>query len=150
MLEPDITQELQDLADAMFDEELDSAIAQSAIIGVKFRSPLEERFADLWVKNFPNLDLTYEWVLHKGKRGRPMTIDFYHEAARVGIEINGGIYQEMGHSTGKGIQRDYRKAQICAAREILLFPLSADDVDEPQRLREVATTICKRINKEGV
>ena len=114
------------------------------MIGIEFRSKLEADFAELWSREFPSLDLHYEWVLYKPKRGRPMTLDFYNAEACVGIELNGGIHQRMGHSTGKGIQRDYRKAQICAARGILLFPMSSVDAENLERLQEIANTIQKR------
>ncbi len=138
MLQP--KNELLEFAEQFYEEE------QDCFINIEFRSELERHFAGLWVRKFPQLDLTYEWVLYKPKRGRPMTLDFYHEGAMVGVELNGGIHQRMGHSTGKGIQRDYRKAQICAARQILLFPLSTADVDEPQVLEDIANTIRSRLS----
>ncbi len=44
--------------------------------------------------------------------GRRFRWDFAWTDARVLVEINGGTYAHMGHSTGSGIARDYEKSNL--------------------------------------
>jgi very-short-patch-repair endonuclease len=44
--------------------------------------------------------------------GRRFRWDFAWTDARVLVEINGGTYAHMGHSTGPGIARDYEKSNL--------------------------------------
>jgi len=44
--------------------------------------------------------------------GRRYRWDFAWPEARVLVEINGGTYAHMGHSTGTGIARDYEKSNL--------------------------------------
>jgi very-short-patch-repair endonuclease len=44
--------------------------------------------------------------------GRRYRWDFAWPEARVLVEINGGTYAHMGHSTGSGIARDYEKSNL--------------------------------------
>ena len=44
--------------------------------------------------------------------GRRFRWDFAWPEQRVLVEINGGTYAHMGHSTGPGIARDYEKSNL--------------------------------------
>ena len=44
--------------------------------------------------------------------GRRFRWDFAWPEQRVLVEINGGTYAHMGHSTGSGIARDYEKSNL--------------------------------------
>lgn len=44
------------------------------------------------------------------------------------IEVQGGIYQRMGHSTGKGIQRDIEKFRDASLAGYILLPFSSNEV----------------------
>ena len=44
--------------------------------------------------------------------GRKFRFDFCFREARLLIEINGGTFTKGGHSTGRGIARDYEKANL--------------------------------------
>ena len=44
--------------------------------------------------------------------GRRFRWDFAWPDKRVLVEINGGTYAHMGHSTGSGIARDYEKSNL--------------------------------------
>ena len=44
--------------------------------------------------------------------GRRYRWDFAWPDKRVLVEINGGTYAHMGHSTGPGIARDYEKSNL--------------------------------------
>ncbi len=48
--------------------------------------------------------------------GRRFRWDFAWTDARVLVEINGGTYAHMGHSTGTGIARDYEKSNCAQLR----------------------------------
>jgi len=48
--------------------------------------------------------------------GRRYRWDFAWADARVLVEINGGTYARMGHSTGAGISRDYAKSNCAQLR----------------------------------
>ena len=44
--------------------------------------------------------------------GRRFRWDFAWPEQRVLVEINGGTYAHMGHSTGSGLARDYEKSNL--------------------------------------
>lgn len=44
------------------------------------------------------------------------------------IEVNGSLFQKGGHSTGKGLQRDYEKARDAALSGYRLLPFSSNEV----------------------
>lgn len=75
-------------------------------------SSLELEFDLLWDNLFPNIDLETEQLIIPGKKYR---FDYIHRQSKTAIEVNGGIYQKMGHSTGKGIERDYTKINLAQA-----------------------------------
>jgi len=54
--------------------------------------------------------------------GRRYRYDFFFQPDLL-VEINGGTFRHMGHSTGNGIQRDYDKANqaVLAGFRVLLF-----------------------------
>lgn len=69
--------------------------------------------------------------------------DFAHTVAKVGIEIQGGIWREKGaHNTGTAILRDTRKARAAALEGWILFPICAEDIDLPNlcRIRDFVRT----------
>ena len=59
--------------------------------------------------------------------GRLYRFDFYF-APDLLVEVNGGTWGHMGHSTGNGIQRDYDKHNqaVLAGYRVLMF--SGEDV----------------------
>ena len=71
-------------------------------------SPLEDLFA-LQVKLEGLPEPVREFMAIPGRRYR---WDFAWPDKRVLVEINGGTYAHMGHSTGSGIARDYEKANL--------------------------------------
>jgi len=71
-------------------------------------NPLEELFA-LQVKLAGLPEPVREFMAIPGRRYR---WDFAWTDARVLVEINGGTYAHMGHSTGTGIARDYEKSNL--------------------------------------
>ena len=51
-------------------------------------------------------DPVREYKFHPKRKWRA---DFCWTQERVIVEVNGGTHQRMGHSTGRGIHRDYEK-----------------------------------------
>ena len=64
---------------------------------------------------------------YKPIKGRRYRYDFYFQPDLL-VEINGGTFRHMGHSSGTGIQRDYDKhnCAVLAGYRPLLF--TSDDV----------------------
>lgn len=54
------------------------------------------------------------------------SVDFFDPLNNVAIDINGGTFARgsMGHCSGTGIDRDYKKAVVFASQGIPLFYLS--------------------------
>jgi very-short-patch-repair endonuclease len=48
-----------------------------------------------------------EYKFHPTRKWRA---DFCLPECKILVEVNGGTYAHMGHSTGQGISRDYEKA----------------------------------------
>lgn len=71
-------------------------------------NPLEELFA-LQVRLAELPSPVREYAAIPGRRYR---WDFAWPEQRVLVEINGGTYAHMGHSTGIGIARDYEKNNL--------------------------------------
>ena len=70
-------------------------------------------------------------------KGRRYRYDFFFQPDLL-VEVNGGTFRHMGHSTGNGIQRDYDKinAGVLAGYRVLMF--SGEDV---QGSKAIVTTM---------
>lgn len=53
--------------------------------------------------------------------GRKFRADFCWKKFKVVAEVNGGTYAHMGHSTGAGIERDYKKLALANLHGWRLF-----------------------------
>ena len=73
-------------------------------------SDLEELFA-LQVKLAGLPEPVREFMAIPGRRYR-WDFAWPDQDKRVLVEINGGTYAHMGHSTGSGIARDYEKSNL--------------------------------------
>jgi very-short-patch-repair endonuclease len=100
-------------------------------------SHLELRFDRLWEELFPDIDLEAEVCLVPGRRFR---YDYVHFEAKVAIEINGQIWRKGGHSSGKGLKRDYEKSNLAQLLGYCVFQLSEDMIEESW-LNKIATKI---------
>lgn len=103
-------------------------------------STLEMEFDLLWEELFPDIDLDAEQKIIPHRKFR---FDYVHTGAKVAIEVNGGTYQRMGHSTGKGIERDYIKLNLAQAEGWLCFQLSSEMLNK-EWLTLIADCIKKR------
>ena len=100
-------------------------------------STLEHRFAAAWQQQYPDLPYTTEqtipaweaWAERRKALGlcrvrRPYRGDFLWPAAKVVVECQGGTWQQGGHSSGKGIDRDAAKLITAQLDGWLLFPIT--------------------------
>lgn len=53
------------------------------------------------------------------------------------IEVNGGIWHKGGHNTGKGLIRDYKKANAAASYGYRTLFFTADDVNSGEALKVI-------------
>lgn len=63
--------------------------------------------------------------------------DFVWAKYRLAVEINGGIWNVGGHSTGKGILRDMTKLRIATLAGFRCFQFSADAVEDGSAVNTV-------------
>lgn len=83
-------------------------------------STLEYQFELLWEELFPDIELEAEYKFHHQRRFR---LDYAHIQSRTGIEINGGRWQVSGHSSGRGLLRDYEKINLAILEGWVIFQL---------------------------
>jgi hypothetical protein len=86
-------------------------------------SHLENQFVNLWLYYYPSIDLHAEYRFHPTRKFR---LDFAHLDSKIGIELNGQIWKKGGHSSGKGLQRDYEKLNLLSSMGWRLFCLSSE------------------------
>jgi very-short-patch-repair endonuclease len=100
-------------------------------------SDLERRFADAWLRQYPQLPYITEqtipsWEAWAGQRKllglcrvrRPYRGDFLWPDSRVIVECQGGTWAVGGHSSGAGIDRDAAKAITAQLGGWLLLPIT--------------------------
>lgn len=107
-------------------------------------SPLERRFLRLWCKHYPDLPLVYDQV--KPIPNRRFRLDFAHVDSLVGIEISGGIWHKGGHSSGRGLMRDYEKMNLSQMHGWIVFQLSSEQITTAW-CKCIEATIKSRTNK---
>jgi len=100
-------------------------------------SALEDQFLSLWQKHCPQLILEREfsdidaWEKDfqerhlKSKRSKRYRLDFAHPISRIGIEIQGGVYNRGRHVTGSGYERDCRKYNLAYTSGWTIFLLTS-------------------------
>jgi hypothetical protein len=89
-------------------------------------SYLERQFCDLWEYYYPNIDLEAEFRFCDKRKFR---FDFAHPETKTAIEINGGRWFKSGHSSGKGLKRDYEKINLAILDGWVVFQLCDDMVN---------------------
>jgi very-short-patch-repair endonuclease len=104
-------------------------------------SNLEIKFRKLWENSYPSIILQQEKTIIKGRKFR---FDFIYLPSKVAIEINGGIWMgKSGHSSGKGIQRDYEKINLAQVSGWIVFQLSSEMIND-KWINSIYHTIQKR------
>jgi very-short-patch-repair endonuclease len=89
-------------------------------------SELEQQFEILWDELFPNIDLDAEYRIIPHRRYR---FDYVHHDSKIAIEINGGTFRKMGHSSPSGIKRDYEKLNLAHAMGWRVFQLTSEMIN---------------------
>ena len=100
-------------------------------------SKSELEFAQLWVSLFPSVDLVTQV---KPVPKRRFALDFAHLPSKTGIEINGGIWSKSGHSSGKGLLRDYEKNLLAATQGWQILAISPQQITR-ENLGHIAAII---------
>jgi len=90
-------------------------------------SELELQFENLWLDLHPTIDLETEYRIISNRRFR---FDYVHVKSKIAIEINGGTWKKMGHSSASGIHRDYEKLNLAQAIGWRVFQLSGDMITD--------------------
>jgi hypothetical protein len=90
-------------------------------------STLERQFDYLWEELHPEIDLETEVKLIPKRQFR---FDYVQIESKVCIELNGGIYIKSGHTSPKGIMRDYEKTNLAQCLGYLTFQLSSEMINE--------------------
>lgn len=100
------------------------------------KDKLVEAFVGLWdMLGGPALER--EVRFHPDRRWR---FDFAHEAARVAIEINGGIWSNGRHVRGTGYLRDREKINAATALGWRVFELGTGQVT-PDNVQQIIRVI---------
>ncbi len=102
-------------------------------------SYLERQFNDLWNCYYPDIDLEAEYRFLKKRKFR---FDFAHPESKTAIEINGGRWFKSGHSSGKGLFRDYEKINLAIVEGWVVFQL-CDEMITVDWLETIANYIVK-------
>lgn len=108
----------------------------------KISTEHEVKFARLWSRKHPDILLFQEYIFSKKRNFR---LDFAHLTAKVGIEVNGGIWMtHSGHSYGNGLIRDYTKNNLAIAEGWVIFQLSPEMITL-ENLTLIASVIYDRL-----
>lgn len=80
------------------------------------------------------------WVRqHKFHPTRRWRLDYYFPAARLGIEIDGGIYAGGRHSRGQGMERDNEKLNAAALEGIVVMRFGPNQVKNGVAVNVIST-----------
>lgn len=116
-------------------------------------SALEDQFLGLWQAHYPQLILDrefsdieaweqdYQERYLKSKRSKRYRLDFAHPLSRIGIEIQGGVYNRGRHVTGSGYERDCRKYNLAYTSNWTIFLLTSTMAKDATWLAVIAARI---------
>jgi very-short-patch-repair endonuclease len=63
-------------------------------------------------------------------KNRRFRADFLWRKQKIVAEVQGGTYQHMGHSTGKGLERDYTKCDLSMLNGYRYFQFSKKMIED--------------------
>lgn len=109
------------------------------------KSPLAVKFEEAW-ERLGGPTLTPEHRFHKERRWR---FDYAIPAAKIAIELEGGIHKRKGHAGPKGYISDCRKYNAAVADGWELFRL-ASGMMEGDDIPFVCTTIRRKLIEAGL
>ncbi len=120
-------------------------------------SALEDQFLNLWQAHYPKLVLErefsdidawekdYQERYLKSKRSKRYRLDFAHLQSKVGVEIQGGVYNRGRHVTGSGYERDCKKYNLAYTSEWTIFLLTNAMAKDSAWLSLIAAHIAARV-----
>ena len=122
-------------------------------------SALEDQFLSLWQAHYPQLILErefsdidawekdYQERYLKSKRSKRYRLDFAHLESKVGVEIQGGVYNRGRHVTGSGYERDCKKYNLAYTSEWTIFLLTNSMAKDSAWLSLIASHIDARLHQ---
>jgi hypothetical protein len=122
-------------------------------------SALEDQFLSLWQAHYPQLVLErefsdidawekdYQKRYLKSKRSKRYRLDFAHLQSKVGVEIQGGVYNRGRHVTGSGYERDCKKYNLAYTSEWTIFLLTNAMAKDSVWLSLIAAHIAARLGQ---
>jgi hypothetical protein len=122
-------------------------------------SALEDQFLSLWQAHYPQLVLErefsdidawekdYQERYLKSKRSKRYRLDFAHLQSKVGVEIQGGVYNRGRHVTGSGYERDCKKYNLAYTSEWTIFLLTNAMAKDSAWLSLIAAHISARLGQ---
>ena len=122
-------------------------------------SALEDQFLSLWQAHYPQLILErefsdidawekdYQERYLKSKRSKRYRLDFAHLRSKVGVEIQGGVYNRGRHVTGSGYERDCKKYNLAYTSEWTIFLLTNSMAKDSAWLSLIASHIDARLHR---
>ena len=122
-------------------------------------SALEDQFLSLWQAHYPQLiferefsdidawEKDYQERYLKSKRSKRYRLDFAHLQSKVGVEIQGGVYNRGRHVTGSGYERDCKKYNLAYTSEWTIFLLTNAMAKDSAWLSLIAAHIAARLGQ---
>jgi len=122
-------------------------------------SALEDQFLSLWQAHYPQLILErefsdidawekdYQERYLRSKRSKRYRLDFAHLESKVGVEIQGGVYNRGRHVTGSGYERDCKKYNLAYTSEWAIFLLTNSMAKDSAWLSLIASHIDARLHR---
>lgn len=80
----------------------------------------------------------------QGIPGRKFKFDRAWVPEKVAVDINGGTFARMGHSTGTGIERDCVKACLAGVNGWLYLPLTKHMIEDGRAVDIIAIALIVR------
>lgn len=106
------------------------------------RQVLENKFFLAWV-TFGGPPLLREYRFHPVRKWR---LDFAHVEAKIGFEIQGGLYKaESGHRSREGVKRDYEKSNAAQELGWKVFSVTSEAVNSPAQIEHLIKVIEGRL-----
>ena len=84
----------------------------------------------------------------QGIPGRKFTFDRAWRTQMIAVDVNGGTFARMGHSTGVGIERDAEKACLAALAGWRYFPVTRKQIESGQAVAWLAAALGVEIRRE--
>jgi very-short-patch-repair endonuclease len=105
----------------------------------------DSKLEDLFAFQLDALGLTGYVREYPAIPGRKFRYDFAFVKERLLVEINGGTYARMGHSTGRGIARDYEKHNLATLAGWRTFVFDGKMVEDGTAIETLKTILDNRV-----